>query len=69
MTNKQMLQTDLEILEKSLQFHKDRISTFGQPRANKKVYPFDSVNPDVLIPHLESNIKALKAEIAKGKKG
>jgi hypothetical protein len=68
MTELEMHKADLEILERSLKFHKDRLPNFGKPTGRKAIHPFDHIHPSNLIFHLEKNINWIKGEIArKGK--
>jgi transposase-like protein len=65
MNNKQILKSDIASMEQSIQFHTDRLETFGKP--NRKgplhVLPCDNLDPKHILPMLKRLLKEMKAEL------
>lgn len=66
---KEMLKEDMQSIEQSIAFHTARIETFGtpNPKGPLQVNPYDTVNPNHLLPYLKKIFKNMKADL-KGKR-
>lgn len=64
---KEMLQGDIQSMEKSIEFHTARIATFGKPnpKGPMHAHPYDNVNPKNLLPYLTKALHAMQGDLKK----